>query len=915
MTNFPRWSEWRKWDLHVHTLWTGKNDQFTSANFEKFCEELFRKAIEKDIWAIWITDYFSIDNYKKVITYVSDINSTSFNTYEQEKIKWILILPNVELRMLPATDSGRLVNIHCIFNPDIVSDLENNFFNKLEADWWTSTNFPMNRQWLIKLWWSLDPSLSTDKKKYEKWVNNFVVTHKDLKKLYDTNKAFRDNVLIAVSNSSNDWASAMQKHYDLFENEWWSLDWVRKAMYCMSNIIFSSNPNDREFFLWKKTTVNDVITKCWSIKPCIHWSDAHRESNLFCPEQNRYCWIKSDLSFEWLKQIIYEPADRVYIQEEIPRSPSLWIDNFQLSVWSDAKIWSYDSDSEYDFCLKWINDIFHLSKSFNCIIWTRWSWKSTLLNLFGLYSNNNEFSQEFWANKLRPVNYSIDKIAKLPEIIHQNFEYIPQNKIEEIAQDIDAITTMMKGRIMLYGWDDLDGLEQKIFEEKEKIDDKVDTYWTLIEKEQELKLIKSKIAKLTEIKKILNWKDFKDINEIIEKNITKKKALSEWKSEVEEFLSELWEFKLEEYEWDELTKYQIALNNAYKKVGEAIEILSSTDLEEEDKLLIQINKVIAENEDKLEELLKDKITVEEIRETKWVHHKISQLQDEMSELDQELEKLKGELKEDSKINTYALRYIESINDSLSPIIQQLSEEWEENPEHIQIISINSEYDFQSAREDIALEIYDMYSDLIEKVWLQNNFLNFINENKWLLDMWFSDQFKEILDKKIKEWNKTADFVKRIIDQTYSDEIFKLVIQKHLQDPVTYQKSHVTYWGKSLSNVSFWQRCTAAIVIMLLFGTNPIIIDEPEAHLDSKLIHDYLVPMIKKLKNKRQIIFATHNANFVINWDAEKIFILDDDAWTTSILETTIENLEHREYLLKLEWWAEAFSKRQQRYQV
>lgn len=100
-----------------------------------------------------------------------------------------------------------------------------------------------------------------------------------------------------------------------------------------------------------------------------------------------------------------------------------------------------------------------------------------------------------------------------------------------------------------------------------------------------------------------------------------------------------------------------------------------------------------------------------------------------------------------------------------------------------------------------------------------------------------------------------------------------------------------------------------VVILLLFGNYPLIIDEPEAHLDSSLIANYLVPLIKEKKSDRQIIFATHNANFVINGDAEKIFILQNDSGQTEIVETTIEDLDHREELLKLEGGKDAFEKR------
>jgi len=107
-----------------------------------------------------------------------------------------------------------------------------------------------------------------------------------------------------------------------------------------------------------------------------------------------------------------------------------------------------------------------------------------------------------------------------------------------------------------------------------------------------------------------------------------------------------------------------------------------------------------------------------------------------------------------------------------------------------------------------------------------------------------------------------------------------------------------------------------LVILLLLGNNPIIIDEPEAHLDSYLIANYLVDVIKKSKQNRQIIFATHNANFVVNGDSELIHILnlDDTTGLTKISSTTIENPLTRETLIGLEGGREAFVKRENKYQ-
>lgn len=231
-------SSWHRWDLHVHTKDTNKNDQFVSKNFDTFCSTFFRKAIDNDIAAIGITDYFSIENYKKVKEYVSKIDEKKdFTNNEKEVIKNIFLLPNVELRMLPTTDKKRLINIHCLFNPAYVESLDNDFFTSIECSAGTGKKYKMNRRGMIDLGKDLDSDLD-DKEAYKRGVNNFTITIYDLQKLLDENKKFRENTIIVVSNSNQDGASGLQKHYDMFENDNGSLDGVRKAIYTLSDLIF-----------------------------------------------------------------------------------------------------------------------------------------------------------------------------------------------------------------------------------------------------------------------------------------------------------------------------------------------------------------------------------------------------------------------------------------------------------------------------------------------------------------------------------------------------------------------------------------------------------------------------------------------------------------------------------------------------
>jgi hypothetical protein len=57
----------------------------------------------------------------------------------------------------------------------------------------------------------------------------------------------------------------------------------------------------------------------------------------------------------------------------------------------------------------------------------------------------------------------------------------------------------------------------------------------------------------------------------------------------------------------------------------------------------------------------------------------------------------------------------------------------------------------------------------------------------------------------------------------------------------------------------------------------LIIDQPEENLDPKSVFDELVPLFITAKTKRQVIMVTHNANLVINTDADQIIIADATA--------------------------------------
>lgn len=74
--------------------------------------------------------------------------------------------------------------------------------------------------------------------------------------------------------------------------------------------------------------------------------------------------------------------------------------------------------------------------------------------------------------------------------------------------------------------------------------------------------------------------------------------------------------------------------------------------------------------------------------------------------------------------------------------------------------------------------------------------------------------------------------------------------------------------------------TRGIVLLLLYlalddtDNRPLVIDQPEENLDPKSVFDELVSLFVKAKAHRQVIMVTHNANLVINTDADQIIIAE-----------------------------------------
>nr|WP_328824497.1 AAA family ATPase [Pseudomonas arcuscaelestis] len=122
--------------------------------------------------------------------------------------------------------------------------------------------------------------------------------------------------------------------------------------------------------------------------------------------------------------------------------------------------------------------------------------------------------------------------------------------------------------------------------------------------------------------------------------------------------------------------------------------------------------------------------------------------------------------------------------------------------------------------------------------------------------------------------------------------------------------------------------TRGIVLLLLYlalddaDDRPLIIDQPEENLDPKSVFDELVALFIAAKAKRQVIMVTHNANLVINTDADQIIVATSGPNTPgglppiSYVSGGLESLEVRKAVCEiLEGGNTAFQERARRLRV
>jgi len=893
---FPRGSEWHKWDLHVHTPYSYDWD----SSCKETVDDLVKKAISEGISVIAITDHHEV----KGIT----------EAQRAAKGKAITILPGVEIR----TDKGNKgVHIIGIFDQDVTPKT---IYDKLLC--------PLNL------------SENDVKTKGNKQV------YCNFEKACQRIHALGGLVFLHAGTKSS---GIEQLDSDIRAT-------LKKDLAFLVDVFEVTSTKQVEDYR------NIVFPKIKQEFPCIITSDACDRSQLTFIKGHstevigkKFCWIKADTTFEGLKQILFEPQplERVSLTDENPAM-------FEHVVISSFTI---DATDKHFFLSSSRGCRFN--QGLNCVIGPRGSGKSTLLDAIGftlgdnnvLKSERNNYVGYYFGAKANnasilqaKVRYSAkgNESTLTPQMSTASgfvFDYYYQKQIGYLA---DPNNEEMLSRFLFDKIFQDDSDLSTIFEELKSQQQDCRTKLAInrqkilacdleISKENDVNAKiadkRSRVTFLTKesIKTLLNERA--NIIALNQRLKQLRKRLAEIKDNpviTEEegvdiaffqslILSDLDpKGELLPKEWNDLESKSKTVENTLSSNRESLtkQVEELTDQAKSLEPSISCDKQLDEILEKItEQSRKENVSISksELDKLDAIQKEILNLEVQMQEIQEKKNEKKSLLEERHRLLSKYNTFLETVRKQLETSFTKLMKGKGAVLNDTIHLEIATNLPLQKYIEIVQTQVKHNKEDD------PGNFPN----RKVLLDIFKAQGNAKIIDAFRKgnfdEWNMKG-FGEKGLDY-FNKVTNKEEVAMYLEEELTELTSRLLWRPdanrdfKYLKNCSIGERGTALLSVILIAGDEPLIIDQPEDDLDHYFLSQTLTPIIKHVKKHRQLIFATHDANIVVNGDAELILIVSTgDGQSAKIEPTTIENLSTRDKLIEiLEGGRRAFDQRRRKY--
>jgi len=350
-------------------------------------------------------------------------------------------------------------------------------------------------------------------------------------------------------------------------------------------------------------------------------------------------------------------------------------------------------------------------------------------------------------------------------------------------------------------------------------------------------------------------------------------------------------------------------------------IVGKDQITEVKRLVNEFSEVVSNKSDELGEALAEKIILLKVQLDSW-KSKEADIQVKIDEKKLELERL-GIPFDIGKINQIAndLDYYEKKLRKLEADLQQLKDTENERTEYIKRRN-DVKIQIFKARYAFSLRINENLKNSVDGLFVSAKYIEggyspiFVESLKQMMG-WRTSQVKKAeivalnmspahFSSEVKRGKKavfqdlkdedgrnifTTEDIDRIIERSqenFSYEEFETIPYEDRPQIIVTKvidvNGQITRISKSISQLSLGQQQSILLAILIQSKNSvPLLIDQPEDHLDSEFIYKTIVSNLKKIKESRQVIIVTHNANIAVLGDAELIIPLKSTSDKTSII--------------------------------
>ncbi len=867
---------------------------------------------------IGVTDYMTLDGYEKL--FEEKTKKGRLSTVD-------LLIPNIEFRMMPQTNDGKAINLHLLVDPseDDHIDKINRALRNLKFSY-DGQSYGCCRKELIEFGRAQNPLLTDDEAAYKFGIQQFKPDRTVIKKWLDGEKWLRNNSLIGIANGKDGISGLPLDGFGAIRDE--ILKW--------SHFIFSGNPKDREHYLGlKKGTPKEEITRQYrSLKPCVHGSDAHTIETLFKPERkdnsDRFCWVKSDPTFHGLRQILWEPEDRVHIGT-LPPQPSDHSQQIRRISLSNSSGWFATESIE-------------LNSGLVAVIGEKGAGKTAVADLSsfaaGYPMERKSLSSFITKGQLHLGGTKIElewgggdrTIGILTDIplstTRPRVRYLSQDFVERLCSSDHEGTELQKA------------IEDVVFAKLDEVRKESYSSFSELRKAREAASNIQKESLRGELATL--HKEVDRLQEAIDQRGSKVASKAEVENKIEELKKQMPDAtqSVDQVVLEELEKQQALLKELEEQITtrsrrrrsiegaiESYAAIKKSTEQEISKIQKQLLEAVVE-ESVVKKLLPswstdiDALLLKEVERLNFaivalkgsegaptsqpsvisvqaVIAKLKQLvaNDEVSR--KRLLDLQKQIAEQIATAERLAKEIINLDEKVTKTLEKQKTK--------QVALYLDVFKALSADEAGLKELYSPMQDAIGQLGEEMQFsvsVGYQIDSKSWLDRSsrFFDgrrvgaeakrlEIEKIVETKVVPAWKSGDpdkiksvfeeFLSVIDIQTFPEKYGTAKLSRVELFDWIFSVDHIElsykihYSGTELEYLSPGTRGIALLVLYLLMDeddTRPLLIDQPEGNLDNSSVYRQLVPYIRKAKKRRQIILITHNPNLVVATDAEQIII-------------------------------------------